>query len=61
LGFVVSSRQSAARVVARGIRTLIEGCVLQLVGLAGVVVLVELVGQPTVLLLMLPLAVFGYG
>ena len=61
ISFVVSSRQSAARVVARGIRTLIEGCVLQLVGLAGVVVLVELVPQPTVLLLMLPLAVFGYG
>jgi EmrB/QacA subfamily drug resistance transporter len=61
IGFVVSSRQSAARVVSRGIRTLIEGCVLQLVGLAGVVALVEVVAQPTVLLLMLPLAVFGYG
>lgn len=61
IGFVVSSRQSAARVVARGVRTLIEGCVLQLVGLAGVAVLVELVAQPTVLLLALPLAVFGYG
>src|SRR5205807_7935847 len=55
------SRQSAARVVARGIRTLIEGCGLQLVGLAGVVGLVELVPQPSVLLLALPLAVFGYG
>jgi EmrB/QacA subfamily drug resistance transporter len=61
LGFVVSSRQSAARIVARGIRTLIEGCVLQLVGLADVVALVAFVPQPTVLLLMLPLAVFGYG
>ena len=61
IGFVVSSRQSAARVATRGIRTLIEGCVLQLVGLAGVVALVEFVPQPTVLLLMLPLAVFGYG
>jgi predicted MFS family arabinose efflux permease len=61
LGFVVASRQSAARLVARGVRTLIEGCVLQLIGLAGVVALVELVPQPTVLRLMLPLAVFGYG
>ncbi len=61
LCFVVSSRQSAARVVARGIRILIEGCALQLVGLAGVVALVEFVARPGVLLLMLPLAVFGYG
>ncbi len=61
IGFVVSSRQSAARVVARGIRALIEGCVLQLVGLAGVVALVELVERPGVLLLMVPLSVFGYG
>jgi EmrB/QacA subfamily drug resistance transporter len=61
LGFVVSSRQSAARVVARGVRTLIEGCALQLAGLAGVVALVALVAQPGPLLLMLPLAVFGCG
>jgi EmrB/QacA subfamily drug resistance transporter len=61
LGFVVSSRQSAVRVAARGVRTLIEGCALQLVGLAGVVALVELVGRPEVLLLTVPLAVFGYG
>ena len=61
LGFVVSSRQSAARVVARGIRTLIEGCVLQLIGLAGVVALVAFAAQPGILLLMVALAVFGYG
>jgi EmrB/QacA subfamily drug resistance transporter len=61
LGFVVASRQSAARVVVRGIRTLIEGCALQLAGLAGVVTLVELVEQPGVWLLAVPLAVFGYG
>jgi EmrB/QacA subfamily drug resistance transporter len=61
LGFVVSSRQSASRVVARGIRTLIVGCALQLVGLAGVVALVEFVERPKVLLLLVPLAGFGYG
>jgi MFS family permease len=61
LGFVVSSRQSAARVVTRGIHILIEGCALQLAGLAAVVGLVELVERPGVVLLMMPLAVFGYG
>ncbi len=61
LAFVVSSRQSAARVAARGVRTLVEGCVLQLVGIAGLVALIEIVPQPGALLVMLPLAVFGYG
>ena len=61
LGFVVSSRQSATRVVTRGVRTLIEGCALQLVGLVGVVAVVELVAQPGAMLLAAPLAVFGYG
>jgi MFS family permease len=61
LGFVVSSRQSAKRVAARGVRVLIEGCALQLAGLAGVVAVIELVTQPGLILLMLPLAVFGYG
>jgi MFS family permease len=61
LAFVVSSRQSATRVAARGVRTLIEGCALQLVGLAGLVALVECVAQPGLTLLMMPLAVFGYG
>jgi MFS family permease len=61
LGFVVSSRQSAARVAAHGVRTLIEGCVLQLAGLAGVVAVVASVTRPSLMLLMVPLAVFGYG
>jgi MFS family permease len=46
-----------SRVVGR----LIEGCVVQALGLACTALLVGTVAQPTMVLLMLPLAVFGYG
>jgi MFS family permease len=40
---------------------LIEGCFVQGIGLAGTALLVGTVAQPTMVMLMLPLAVFGYG
>jgi predicted MFS family arabinose efflux permease len=40
---------------------LIEGCLVQGIGLAGTALLVGTVAQPTMAMLMLPLAVFGYG
>ena len=53
LAFVFGSRLSGGR--------LIEGCVVQGIGLAGTAVLVGTTAHPTMALLMLPLAVFGYG
>jgi MFS family permease len=53
LAFVVGSRLSSGR--------LIEGCVVQGIGLAGTAVLVGTTAHPAMTLLMLPLAVFGYG
>jgi len=53
LAFVVGSRLSGGR--------LIEGCVAQGIGLAGTAVLAGTTAHPTMGLLMLPLAVFGYG
>jgi EmrB/QacA subfamily drug resistance transporter len=40
---------------------LIEGCLVQAVGLAGTALLIGFIEQPTAVMLMLPLAVFGYG
>jgi predicted MFS family arabinose efflux permease len=40
---------------------LIQGCITQAAGLAGTGLLVGTVAQPTMVMLMLPLAVFGYG
>jgi MFS family permease len=53
LAFVVGSRLSGGR--------LIEGCVVQGIGLAGIAVLAGTTVHPAMTLLMLPLAVFGYG
>ena len=60
LTFVTASRHSAVRAKHRGTLVLIEGCVLQLVGLAAIALTVGLVAQPNPWLMMLPLAVFGY-
>ena len=51
--FVAGSRSAAGR--------LVEGCIVQGIGLAGTAVLVGTVAQPSMAMLMLPLAVFGYG
>jgi predicted MFS family arabinose efflux permease len=61
LAFVVASRHSAARARHRGTRVLIEGCAVQIAGLAALTAVVTSVAAPTVLLLVLPLSLFGYG
>jgi len=61
LAFVTAARQSATRVTKVGLKVLTDGCALQLAGLTGTVALVTAVGTPSLWLLMLPLAVFGYG
>jgi len=61
LSFVLASRQSAARVRHRGVLVLMEGCTIQLAGLAALVLTLSLVATPTALLLALVLTIFGYG
>jgi MFS family permease len=61
LAFVTAARRSATRVTKVGLKVLTDGCALQLAGLTGTVALVTAVGTPSLWLLMLPLAVFGYG
>jgi MFS family permease len=59
--FVAGSRLAAGRATRRGVVALIEGCVVQAAGLAATALLIDLVARPTMTMLMLPLAVFGYG
>jgi MFS family permease len=61
LTFVVASRQSAGRVRHRGTLVLIAGCVIQIAGLAALVLTLSIVSTPTPLLLALVLTIFGYG
>ncbi|WP_407167514.1 MFS transporter [Bradyrhizobium sp. ORS 111] len=61
LTFVVASRHSGVRARHRGTLVLIEGCVLQIIGLAALVVTVEMTAEPTTLLLALVLMIVGYG
>ena len=59
--FVAGSRLAAGRVARRGVMALIEGCLVQAAGLAVTAALIDLVAHPTMTMLMLPLAIFGYG
>lgn len=61
LTFVVASRHSAARAKHRGTLVLVEGCALQIVGLAVLCATVEAIAEPSALLLALVLVIFGYG
>jgi predicted MFS family arabinose efflux permease len=61
LTFVIASRHSAARARRRGTLVLIEGCALQITGLAVLVAAVACVTHPSATLLAAVLAVFGYG
>jgi MFS family permease len=61
LTFVIASRHSAARARHRGTLVLIEGCALQITGLAVLVAAVACVTNPSATLLAAVLAVFGYG
>jgi MFS family permease len=61
LTFVIASRHSGARAKHRGTLVLIEGCAVQIVGLATLVTTVEWIAVPSALLLAVVLMVFGYG
>jgi predicted MFS family arabinose efflux permease len=61
LTFVVASRHSGARAKHRGMLVLIEGCLVQMIGLAMLALTVAITEKPGPLLLALVLAVFGYG
>lgn len=61
LTFVIASRHSGARARHRGTLVLIEGCAVQLVGLAALVAVIESVSAPSAIVLALVLTIFGYG
>jgi MFS family permease len=61
LTFVIASRHSGARAGHRGTLVLIEGCAVQLAGLAALVATIESVAAPSAMSLALVLMVFGYG
>jgi predicted MFS family arabinose efflux permease len=61
LAFVVASRHSGVRARHRGTRVLLEGCALQIVGLAALALVAGCIDAPSPLLLALTMIVFGYG
>ncbi|MBK3661455.1 MFS transporter [Bradyrhizobium diazoefficiens] len=61
LAFVVASRHSGARARHRGTKVLIEGCALQIAGLAALALVAGCSDAPTPIALALILLVFGYG
>jgi len=61
LTFVIGSRHAGARARHRSTLVLIEGCCVQVAGLAALVAVLELTGAPSATLLALVLTIFGYG
>lgn len=61
LAFVAASRHSGARARHRGTKVLIEGCALQIAGLAALAIVAGCVEAPSPLLLALTMVIFGYG
>ena len=61
LTFVVASRHSGMRAKHRGTLVLIEGCAVQIAGLAALVTAIEWIGTPSAPVLALVLTIFGYG
>jgi MFS family permease len=61
LTFVIASRHAGARARHRGTLVLIEGCCVQIAGLAALVAVVESAGAPSAMLLAGVLTIFGYG
>ena len=61
LTFVVASRHSGVRARRRGTLVLIEGCAVQIAGLAALVVAIEWIDTPSAIMLALALTIFGYG
>lgn len=61
LAFVVASRHSSGRAKHRGTKVLIEGCALQIAGLAALALVAVVVDAPTPVALALIMIIFGYG
>jgi predicted MFS family arabinose efflux permease len=61
LTFVVASRTAGARAKHRGSLVLIEGCAIQIVGLAALALAIAIVKAPGALLIALVLAIIGFG
>lgn len=61
LAFVVASRHSGARAKHRGTKVLIEGCALQIAGLAALALVAGVSDAPTPVALALIMIIFGYG
>ena len=61
LTFVVASRHSGMRAKHRGTLVLIEGCAVQISGLAALVMAIEWIAAPSAIMLALVLTIFGYG
>jgi MFS family permease len=61
LTFVIASRMSGVRAKHRGTLVLIEGCAVQIAGLAALALAVAFIGSPTGFMLALILMIFGYG
>lgn len=61
LAFVVASRHSGARAKHRGTKVLIEGCALQIAGLATLALVGSSFDAPTPVALALVMIIFGYG
>ena len=61
LTFVIASRHSGMRARHRGTLVLIEGCAVQIGGLAALVLTIEWSNTPSAVVLALVLTIFGYG
>lgn len=61
LTFVVASRHSGVRAKHRGTLVLIEGCLVQIGGLAALVMAIEWIDTPSSMVIALVLTIFGYG
>lgn len=61
IAFVAASRHSGVRARHRGTKVLLEGCALQIVGLAALAIVSVHAEQPTALALALTMIIFGYG
>jgi predicted MFS family arabinose efflux permease len=61
LTFVGASRLSSVRARHRGIMVLIEGCAIQIAGLAAFALLVATIHAPSALMIALVLSIFGFG
>lgn len=61
LTFVGASRYSGVRAKHRGILVLIEGCAIQIAGLAALALTIATINAPSALMISLVLAIFGFG